>query len=108
MHNAFSLLDDDDSWTNMLYFFQCVVVQLQHPVVINFRHKFLYQSWSLQDEWNGKHKSAYCMPPPVCIAVENTCSDMYKFVPHDGCIVPLFETLNKNMTLPMSFLNFKV
>ena len=31
------------------------------------------------------------MPPPVCIAVENTCSDMCKFVPYDGCIARLFE-----------------
>lgn len=31
-------------------------------------------------------------PPPVCIAVQNTCSDMCKFVPHDSCIAPLFET----------------
>ena len=45
----------------------------------------------LQDEWNNEDESTLSTLTPASAVAENSGSDMYMFVPNEGCIAPSFE-----------------
>ena len=45
----------------------------------------------LQDEWNNEDESTLSTLTPTSAVAENSSSDMYMFVPNEGCRAPSFE-----------------
>ena len=60
----------------------------------------------LQDEWNNENESTFDTLTPMCAVAENSSSDMYMFLPNEGCKAPSFEIEQKH-ELPMPLLNFE-
>ena len=44
----------------------------------------------LQDEWNNEDESTLSTLTPTSAVAENSSSDMYMFVPNEGCRAPSF------------------